>query len=254
MTALKNKIITFLLGSALILNGCGRTETPVLPSSPQQAVEYTMESIRDLDMAALNNCTDNFIQTYHNWIGVPIENEYRSFNELLQPRSKNSSRYKTSYKLDQKMMEKLTWEITAVRDSGSTAEVDLMITNIDMQKVMEQYELQLIGNMLEDPGSGIVQMIKDTVTVKDTLISLIDALGDNDIVTTAVTVCAYQEQGHWKVHMDTDFINAFSGNLYDDSGSEEILKMEELLDSRIDEWAEDFENRAEKWMEQWAKP
>lgn len=246
---LTNKIIALLLTCTLMLCGCGKKESAPSPATPLEAVECVMESIRDLDMETLNMYTDNYIQTYYNWIGIPTEREYRTFNELLQSRSRHSSRYRTSYKLDQKMMEQLTWEITDVRENGDTADIDLMITNIDMLKVMEQYEIRLLENMLEAPGIGITQLIRDTVTVNDTLTSLIDELNDSDIVTASVTVSAYQEQGQWKIHLSHDFINAFSGNMYADTSSESISELEELLDTKADEWAKELEDRAEQWAE-----
>lgn len=244
-----NKIIALLLTGTLLLNGCGKKESSPAPATPLEAAEYVMESIRDLDMETLNRYTDNYVGTYHTWIGIPIENEYRSFNELLQPRSRNSSRYKSSYRLDQKMMEKLTWEITEVSENGSTAEIDMTITNIDMEKVMTRYETRLLENVLEAPGSGIAQLVRDTTTVEDTLASLIDELNESDMVTTSVTVCAWQDQGQWKIHMNPEFINAFSGNMYVDIDSEEISELEELLDTKMNEWAEDFEDKVEKWAE-----
>lgn len=244
-----NKIIALLLTGALLLGGCGRKESSPAPATPLETAECVMESIRDLDMETLNRYTDNYVGTYHSWIGIPIENEYRSFNELLQPRSRNSSRYKSSYRLDQKIMEKLTWEVTEVRENDGVTEIDLTITNIDMEKVMVQYETQLLKNMLEAPGSGIARMIRDTVSVNDTLVSLIDELDESDIVTAAVTVSAYQDQGQWKIHMNPEFVNAFSGNMYTDTDSKEISELEALLDTKINEWAEDFEDKAEKWSE-----
>lgn len=243
-----NKILTLLL-TCTLLCGCGKKTSAPPPETPLETANCVMESIRELDMETLNRYTDNYVQTWHNWLGIPIENEYRAFNELLQPHSKNSSRYKTSYRLDQKMMEKLTWEIKAVREDGDTAEIDLAITNIDMPKVLEQYETQLLNNMLEAPGTGIAQLIRDTVTVQDTLTQLIDKLDDSDTVTALITVSARQEQGLWRIHMSQDFINAFSGNMYADFDSMEITALEELLDAKTDEWTKCFEEQANQWAE-----
>ena len=254
MTTIR-KLISLLLTSSLLLCGCGagkKNPSPT-PATPVETAECVMESIRDLDMDTLNAYTDNYVQTWHNWIGFPIEREYRAFNELLQPASRNSRRYKTSRKLDQRMMEELNWEITEVRESDGTAEIDLAITNIDMLQVMDRYEAQLLENILETPGTGIIQLVRDTAAVKDTLISLIDELDDSDTVTTSVTISAYQEEGHWKIHMSPDFINAFSGNMYAVADSEEITRLEELIDAKADEWAEDFEDKAGQWAENFEK-
>ncbi|MDE7415919.1 MAG: hypothetical protein K2N44_06315 [Lachnospiraceae bacterium] len=252
-----NKLIVFLMTSVLLLNGCGKKETASVPDTPQETVECVMESIKDLDMETLNHYTDNYVQTYHNWIGVPVENEYRTFNELLQPRSKHSSRYQSAYKLDQKIMENLTWKITDVREGSDTAEIDMEITNIDMSQVMGVYTTQILENMLESPGIGITQFVKDMselATAKDTLISIIDGLDDSDISTINVTVSAYQDSGQWKIHLTHDFINAFSGNMYTDDYAadmeQRIDELEEQMERKADQWAESIENRVNKWAEQ----
>ena len=249
------KIITLLLTSALLISGCGKREdSKPAPSTPLETVECVMESIRDLDMETLNSYTDNYVQTYHNWIGVPMEHEYRTFNELLQPHSKNGSRYQSAYKLDQKMMENLTWEITDVRENTDSAEIDMSITNIDMSQVIETYTAQILDDMLQSPG--ITQFAKSQSNLgsaRDSLISIIDELGDNDICTTSVTALAYQENGQWKIHLTPELINAFSGNMYDDTDSAGIAELEELLDAKINEWAEDFEEKAEHWADNFEK-
>ncbi|MDE6916789.1 MAG: hypothetical protein K2P39_08340 [Lachnospiraceae bacterium] len=252
MINLKNTLLTLLLTGTLLLGGC--TDAAPAPSTPQEAVECTMNSIKALDMATLNEYTDNYVQTIHHWSGVPIENEYRTFNELLQPQSKNTRRYQTALELNQKMVEQLTWEITAVREDGDTAEIDMVVTNIDMQKVMEQLPAQILGDILKTPYLGVPQIITKTVTssvqANEAMISLIDALDDNDICTNTVTALAYREQGQWKVHLTHDFINAFSGNLYADIDSEAIAELEEQVDRMAEEWADSIEERMNSWMEQ----
>ena len=249
-----NKIIVFLMTSVLLLNGCGKKEAA--PATPQETVECVMESIKELDMDTLNHYTDNYVQTYHNWIGVPVENEYRAFNELLQPGSKHSSRYQSAYRLNQKIMENLAWEITGVQEGSDTAEIDLEITNTDMTQVMGIYTAQLLENMLDSPGIGITQFVRDMselVTAKDALISIIDALDENDISTIHVTVSAYQDNGQWKIHLTHDFINAFSGNMYTDDYAadieQRINELEEQIDSKADQWAQDIESKMNEWLE-----
>lgn len=225
MMTTKNKIVAFLMAGILLLSGCGKKEPDLSPSTPLEAVECTMECIKNLDMKTLNQYTDNYVQTYHNWIGIPVENEYRIFNELLQPRSRHSQRYQSAYKLDQKMMEHLSWEIKDVKENNDTAEIDMVITNIDMSQVMEIYTAQILENMLESPGINITQLIKDMTELavsKDTLISIIDDLDDSDLSVIHVTVSAYQDNGQWKIHLTHDFINAFSGNMYADDYSADI--------------------------------
>lgn len=252
-----NKIIASLMISGLILSGCGKKESVPAPATPLEAVECVMESIKDLDMKTLNNYSDNYIQTYHNWIGVPVESEYRTFNELLQPHSKNSSRYQSACSLNQKIMENLTWEITDVREGNNAAEIDMQITNIDMSQVMGNYTTQILENILDSPGFSITEFAKDMselVTAKDSLISIIDELDDDDLSTINVTVSAYQDNGQWKIHLTQDFINAFSGNMYADTYTEDIeqriAELETQIENRADQWAETIENKANAWAEQ----
>ncbi|MDE7272919.1 MAG: hypothetical protein K2N95_07630 [Lachnospiraceae bacterium] len=251
------KWIAFLMTSVLALSGCGKKASVPAPTTPLETVECVMESIKDLDMETLNNYSDNYIQTYHNWIGVPVESEYRTFNELLQPRSKRSSRYQSAYKLDQKIMENLTWKISDVREKDNAAEIDMEITNIDMSLAMGNYTAQILENVLESPGIGITQFAKEMselATSKDSLISIIDELDDNDRSTINVTVSAYQDNGQWKIHLTQDFINAFSGNMYADTYAEDIeqriAELEEQIERKADQWAESFENKVNEWSEQ----
>lgn len=226
-----------MMTSVLLLNGCGKKETEPAPATPLETVECVMESIKDLDMETLNNYTDNYIQTYHNWIGITVENEYRTFNELLQPRSKHSSRYQSDYRLNQKMMENLTWKVIEVRENNDTAEIDMEITNIDMSQVMGIYTTQILEHMLESPGIGITQLVRDMsdlVTAKDDLISIIDELDDSDISAINVTVSAYQDNGQWKIHLTQDFINAFSGNMYAEDIEQHISELEKQIENKVD--------------------
>lgn len=248
------KIITLLLASTLLIGGCGKKDNRPAPSTPLETAECVMESIRDLDMETLNNYTDNYIQTYHNWIGVPMDHEYRIFNELLQPRSKNGSRYQSAYKLDQKMMENLTWEIITVRENSDSAEIDMSVTNIDMSQVIDIYTVQLLDDMLQSPGiTQFAKSMSNLVAARDSLISIMDELDDGDICTTSVTALAYQENGQWKIHLTPDLINAFSGNMYTDTDSAGIAELEDLLDAKINDWAKDFEEKAEHWAENFEK-
>lgn len=243
MISLKTRIITFITASTLLLCACGKLEpsTPP-PATPKEAAECVLESIKKLDMETLNQYTDNYVETYHNWLGVPIENEYRIFNELLQPRSKHNKRYQSAYKLDQKIMAYLTWEITDVQTDEDTAALDMVLTNIDMAKVLEIYESQLLENMLESPGLGLAQLVAG----KDTLIGIIDDvasdLESDGLISIRVTVYAYQENGQWKIHLSHDFINAFSGNMYTDAYTENLEEKAAELDKQ-------FEKKWENWLE-----
>jgi hypothetical protein len=250
---MRQKLSAILTASLLLLCACGEKERSApLPSTPQEVVERTMESIKNLNIETLNQYTDNYVQTYHNWVGIPTENEYRVFNELLQPRSKRSKRYLSAYLLDQKIMEHLTWEITEVREGNDTAELDMIITNIDMAKVMEQYELQILENILKSPELGFVQFAADMAELsagKDTLISIIDGLEDHERSVIQVTVSAYQDNGQWKVHLSQDFINAFWGNMYTDTYSENFNQQTADFEKQIEQKAEQFTQKIEKWAQ-----
>ncbi len=226
MISLKTRIITFITASTLLLCACGKLEpsTPP-PATPKEAAECVLESIKKLDMETLNQYTDNYVETYHNWLGVPIENEYRIFNELLQPRSKHNKRYQSAYKLDQKIMAYLTWEITDVQTDEDTAALDMVLTNIDMAKVLEIYESQLLENML----IGIIDDVASD-------------LESGGLISIRVTVYAYQENGQWKIHLSHDFINAFSGNMYTDAYTENLEEKAAELDKQ-------FEKKWENWLE-----
>lgn len=252
MTTFKNQMNTviFIIISTLLLCACGKSETAAPPpATPKEAAECILASIKKLDLETLNQYSDNYVETYHNWLGVPTENEYRVFNELLQPRSKRSKRYQSAYKLDQKIMENLTWEITDVQTDEDTAALDMVLTNIDMAKVLEIYESQLLENMLESPGLGLAQFAADMAELaagKDTLISIIDDMTNDwdngGLVSIRVTVSAYQDNGQWKIHLSQDFINAFSGNMYTDTDTDH-------LEEKAAELEYELEKKWENWLE-----
>ena len=244
--------IMFMIG-ILFLSACGKKEQGGDMKTPEEAVEYTMKSLKTLDLKAFNESTDNYVQTYRNWIGIPTETEYRVFNELLQPGSKKSKRYKSNYKLAEKIVEHMTWEIKDVRENDGKAEIDMEITNIDMMDAMGNYEIYILENMLKSEGTGMRQLLKDISDLTgdmDGLFSVIDSLDEEDICTMNVTVSAYQENGQWKIHVSDEFINAFMGNINSEQYSEEVeQRIEELVnqyEKEMEEWGEEFGNKLEK--------
>ncbi len=56
-------------------------------------------------------------------------------------------------------MEHMTCEIKDVRQDGEMAEIDIEISNIDMQKVMGEYEILILENMLVSEWSFICLLI-----------------------------------------------------------------------------------------------
>ena len=63
-------------------SGKGRTANA---ETPEAAVKSAMEALQALDLGTFNACTDNYVSTDRNWLGIPVERRYRVFNELQQP-------------------------------------------------------------------------------------------------------------------------------------------------------------------------
>lgn len=257
---MRTGILAVLLAAGLFLLGaCGKRsgEKGEEGSTPGEVAEYTMESLKILDLHAFNACTDNHVRTYRNWIGIPVRREYRVFNELLQPGLIRGKRYESNYKFAEKIVEHMTWEIKEVRQDGEKAEVDMEITNLDMQDVLGQLEIHILESMLGSAGSGMGKMIKEMADLsgsREGLFSIMDSLEEEKICTLEVTVSAYQQKGQWKIHVSEEFINAFMGNMMaaEDYSEEIEQKIEELMEQNekeMEEWGEEFSERVEKWAE-----
>ncbi len=258
-----------LLLTGLTLSACGTHTTNRAGETlltAQEAAEGTMDSLKTLDLERFNEYTDNYVETYHNWIGIPVEKEYRVFNELLDPRAKFWTRKKKNefnHKLAEKMMENLAWEIENVKENGDSAEITMEISNLNLVDVTGKYEIYLLENMLNSPGTGIGQMIKDISNIMDEeggLLAIVEACDKDDICTLEVTVSAYRENGKWKIHLDDEFINAFMGNFNGTAYSEDVQKKldelekqqeEKLLDEWTEEWAEEFADDVERRVDRW---
>lgn len=247
------------MAGGLFLNACGVHAAGGVDqtlSTPKEAAEYTMESLKKLDLEQLNACTDNYVDTYYNWIGVPVEAEYRVFNDLQQPGvkfGKWKKRYESHYKLSEKMMENLEWEIKDVQEDGDRAYIEMEITNLNMADIMGKYEIKIWENMLKSSGTGIMQMIKDVsdIAEDDGLLAVIESCGEEDMCTLYVTATAYLDNGGWKIHLGDEFINAFMGNINGDEYSEEIQRrideLEKLEDEKLDDWADELEEKVNRW-------
>ena len=262
MKKMKAGLLGIILFGSIVLSACGvhtisRSDDALCTA--KDAAEHTMESLKALDLERFNEYTDNYVDTYHNWIGVPVETEYRVFNELLQPGIKTGKRkrkYEFNYKFAEKMMENLAWEIKDVKGNGDSAEITMEITNLNMADVMGKYEIYILENMLVSPGTGLGQMIKDISNIMDNeggLLAIVESCDKNDICTLEVTVTAYRENGEWKIHLDDEFINAFMGNINGSVYSEDVQKkldeLEKLHEEKIDMWAEEFSNDVERWAD-----
>ena len=80
MKKMKAGLLGIILFGSIVLSACGvhtisRADDAL--STAKDAAEHTMESLKALDLERFNEYTDNYVDTYHNWIGVPIETEYR---------------------------------------------------------------------------------------------------------------------------------------------------------------------------------
>lgn len=258
MRTQRMKIAAAFVWGSLLLGACGmsgqaeaqekRTETP------EEAVQCTMESLKELDLNAFNEYTDNYVETCYNWLGIPVKREYRVFNELQQPGLKKGRHYQLNLQMAEKIVEELEWEIKDIRESGSQAEIDMEITNRDMADVAGEYEIFLWENMIAGSGTGLRQMmseIADLTNGGETLLTIMDA--QEDTCTIAVTVQAYREDGGWKLHVSDEFINAFMGNINQGEYSEEVkqrlAELEEEYAEKIGDWETEFMEETEKWAE-----
>lgn len=252
------KSLCFLLviGALSLLCACSsKTQTQTLrgqnPDSPKETAQYVMNSLKTLNLQAFNDYTDNYVRTNRNWLGVPISREYRVFNELLQPNLIKGKPYQRNLKLSQKLMENLSWEITQVRSSEETAEIDMKITNIDMPTVAGNYVVLLLENMAEGNGPGIGSLIRDLSSLaqnSEDFISVIDSLDSDALSTMSVTLSTWRENGIWKIHVTDEFINAFLGNIDSEEYPPELGQKIEALEREIEDkallWAEEFEKKA----------
>ena len=231
----------------------------------EETVQCVMESMRTLDLDTLNACTDNYIQTEYNWIGVPIRSEYRVFNELLQPGlklGKRKEKYEFKHKLSEKIMKNLAWEIKEVKEGSDKAEIVMEITNLDMNGVMGMYMMNIMENMIESEGTGLKQMIKDLSSITDEeggLLALIESCDKDETCTLDVTAVAYLENGAWIVHLDDELINACMGNINAEEYSEEVQQemdeLEKQLNEKLDEKMDELEKQLDEFtekVERWA--
>ena len=78
MKRMKAGIFGMMILASLSLSACGahaadKADRALLTA--QETADYTMESLKTLDLEQFNGCTDNYVETYYNWIGVPVEKE-----------------------------------------------------------------------------------------------------------------------------------------------------------------------------------
>lgn len=223
-------------------------------STPEAALENTMESLKALDLEAFNDHTDNYITTHRNWIGIPVQREYRVFNELMQPGLKGVKHYRWNKEFAEKIVENLSWEIGEVREEGDEAQIDLTLSNKDLTDVTGVYSLNLMKGMIESEGIGLMHLageVYDLVNDSGDLCAIIDEMDQTRSFT--VTVQAKRKDGKWIIHLSEDFINAIMGNFWGSfnggSYSEEIEKQIENLNSQMDRKMDKIGEDIERWAE-----
>lgn len=257
MKKIKKGVMMLFFGVMIMtVFACAKGEQRTGGDTPRETAEYMMERLKELDLAVFNACTDNYVGTYRNWIGIATEREYRVFNELQQPGIVKGRRYESNHKFAEKIMEHMEWEITDVRQEGKKAEIDMIITNMNMQDVIGDYEIRILENMLESTGSGVGQLIRnmsDLANGKEELLSIIEELDEDEFCTMEVTVLAYREDNQWKIHVSEEFVNAFMGNMmaaeYSEDMEQRIEKLMEEYERKIDEWADEVEESVEEWAD-----
>lgn len=237
---------------SVLMNGCGKkAETDY--KTPDQVLECTMQAMKELDMKSLNQCTDNYVRTYRNLLGIPTSKEYRMFNEIQQPKLIKGRVYKANYKFSKLFTENLTWQIGEVKVEDDKAKIDVEITNTDMTDVVGNYVISMLEGMTAAKGTGIMYMVKSLSNIdydKGRLITLMEEA--EGVYTSNITVTAYKEEGQWRIHINDEFKDAVLGNFGADF-SEDIEKrideLEEEYEEKMDEWAAEVEKKAEEWGE-----
>ncbi len=254
MTRKKMKIMMAVLLGALLLGACAGKEEKGRPQTPKEAAQCAMESLKSLDLETFNSCTDNYVKTYRNLLGIPTGKEYHVFQELQQPGLIKGKRYETDYRIAQKLVEHMTWEIKEIEEKDGRAEIVMEITNLDLTELTGNFIVALLEEMVEDQGTGISQMLKKTKDLawgKEGLLEMLDDWKEEDICTIWVEVLAYREDGQWKLHLSEEFIDAIMGNTHGDEFSEEtkqrIQELEEEYEKKMEAWGEAFGEKVEDW-------
>ena len=244
------------LAMSVCLSACAgkAADASGMSGTPKEAMESTMESLKILDLETFNDCTDNYVSTQRNWLGIPVRREYRVFNELLQPGLKNGNKYKWNKELAKKIVENLSWEISEVRKEGDNAQIDIILTNKDLTDVGGIYAVNLLKGIIGSDGIGVMHMAKEMFSLANDggeLCAIVDEMDQNCSFT--VTVEARQEKGQWKIHLSEDFIEAFMGNigggLSNGEYSEEIEKQINDLELEFEDKADQIGENIERWTE-----
>lgn len=241
----KSAVIIFLI--LALFTGCGKAVRAEGTLTPKEAAENVMQAVKTLNMESFNEGTDNFIKNARrNFFGIPIEREYKVFNELQQTGFIKGKKYRFNRRLAETLMENLTWEIEEVKENGSNAEITMVITNKDISCAMGNYEIKLWKEMVYGSKTGIMQMLRELTHIADYKADdsgLIACIAEEKkTFTSEVVVSLSKENGSWKMHLDDDFINALLGNMNGEDYPPEIEK-------QIDELSREYEKKLDAWEE-----
>ena len=71
--------------------------------------------------------------------------------------------------------------------------------------------------------------------------------------TLEVTATAERRDGTWIIHLDDALLNACMGNInageYTEEVQQRIRELEAKQNEKLDEWAEDFSDNVERWVD-----
>lgn len=249
----KAKGISAVLAVTVLLTACaGRTmETEAEPDTPKEAAEKVMQSIKDLDFETFNAYTDNYEGTGRNFIGIPVEKEYKVFKELLQPHIFEGRHYQEKYRFAGKVVEELDWETGRVyeEEGGRKARIEMTVTNRDMAEAMERYTLWLVEDAVHDAEMSAVPVIRDiSWTVNQCDDDLIRFIDETENTRTAqISVTAFREDGVWKIGLTEEFINAFMGNTDPEEYEEEL---DGRMDALLKELEDGYIENVMRWSEE----
>ena len=208
--------------SILLVTACAAKSKNTGAATPKEAVTQALESARQLDLKTFNAYTDNYIGMKWDFIGFPVEKEYKVFGELLQPYIIKRKRYEEKRRFAEKVVENLAWEIGEIQEEedGAKAKIHLTLTNKDMSEAVERYVMWITEDTIHDieylsgafSVSGLVDMVSGIVNeCDDDLIRFMDET--DSICTMDVIVTAYKDNDGWKIYLTDEFINAFMGNI-----------------------------------------
>lgn len=257
------KTFLIILSLCLCLASCAgksrdsKTEAKA-QKTPKDAVTCAMEAFKSVDTETFNACTDNYQGTEKNWLGIPTVRRYKVFNELLQPGSQKSERFREKYEADrmaaERIAENLTWEIGEVEETGEQAQIGMVITNTDLSDVMGNYVTDILEEVLDDSTKGLSHMLLDLSEMDYDMSRVLPYLEEATGTRTAsVTVTAYKEDGKWKIHLSDSLLDAMMGDFkagnFSEKIEERIDELEERYDEKMEQWGEKFGERVEKGVE-----